>query len=230
MNWETEIYDDWFNGIDEANKIPDSKTMRKWFMGGEDIDIEMKERYSILTDIYVPEYNNVVELYSMLNEPIESIESNLFNWKKRFLGRIILGDQIFRHIYRGNKHAYIWERTNRNAVMNLMLKLQWNVEKVWSIFNPCEILFLLLPLVHYEPRRDNNIQYSISSNTYYEINKVLNFWKESLDLVKSLVMNNKDDIIKYTDFINKAIRNVRRHYEELKMNDGRYSSRDTMYS
>ena len=225
INWEEEVYDFWF---ENNNEIPNGKDNKRWFMGGVDMDNLIKKRFYSLVGFYEPDYVNTMDLYNIINEPIDVLLKNLDKWKKKLIGRIILGDQIFRHFYRGELYSFAWEKYNRNVIMNLFGKLSWNVKKIWDLFTVGELLFLLLPLVHYEPGRGNKYKSGLTIYTFFEIEKTLNFWKECLDKLPTLVKS-EDKLPLFKKFVEKAIHNVRRHYEELKMNNGCYVKRNELY-
>lgn len=217
MNWEKDVYEYWFS---ECGDVPTSKQNRRWFMGGDVVDNEVKSRFWSIAELYEANYDNSFDLYKLVDVSLEYIEENLIEWKKIFLGRIIMGDQIFRHIYRNEVYSYHWERPNRNVVMKLMSKLEWNDERLVKNFSLAEILFLMLPLVHYEPGRGNRPDFYVKKIYYFEIEKVLAVWK-------NILKNETDD--NRIRFVNKAIHNVKKHYEELKMNKGCYPNRNKFY-
>ena len=208
-DWEKEVYNYWFSDCDN---IPSSKKIRGWFMDGRKYDNDIKSRFGNIADLYTPSDENVLLLNQMVMQKSLYLSDK---WRITFIGRIIMSDQLFRHIYRGSRDAFSWEFQNRDIIMKLFEDiLKWNVNIIFELFSFSEVLFLLLPLIHYEPGENSE---------FHEINKVLVFWKKSFDKLDEIVDNKLKENAKL--FIERAINNVERHYEQLKTNNGYYPER-----
>ena len=224
MNVFKDVYVFWLDGVGE---VPSSSNNKRWFMSGEKMDIDIRRNFELMGVLFSPDYDNIMEYYNLVNKPINELLKNWDEFKIAFMGRVIFTDQFFRHIFRNEAHAYVWELINRNVIIEFLKKISFSGKELFKLFSLAEILFLLLPLVHYEPGRGNKMRIGLNKCFYFEIEKVLNIWKEIDEKLPELVDENK--INDYRQFIGKAIHNVKRHYEELKMNNGVYPKRNDIY-
>ncbi|GAB4229514.1 MAG: CBU_1079 family Dot/Icm type IV secretion system effector [Chlamydiales bacterium] len=129
----------WFGPLESPEDFPKER-LSLWYFGGEDIDQEMRERYS---------------------EWVEwAATGKLDHWNKTPRGRlalIILLDQLPRHMYRDTPQAYQYDPTARKILFEGLAK---GDDK--ALF-PVEKMFFYVPLQHAE-----NLDLQIFSVALYE--------------------------------------------------------------
>ena len=121
-----ELLDYWF---DKSSNLPTKEEMRKWFLKSRLYDNIITEKFS---EFYHSERLNPFPLTNAYN-PIS---------KEEILSRIILFDQIPRHLFRNSYRQFEFGEILPEYVLRNIGTL--------SHFTPKEALFFLMPLQHSE--------------------------------------------------------------------------------
>ena len=151
------VYDYWFNKFNNP---------LKWLYAGKKYDQEIIDTFQkIHLECYQKKYDN-------------------FKTAKNILVRIIILDQLSRHIYRNNKKQYHYDNIARNLTLNNLHLL--------SELDFYETIYFLMPLNHSENISDKDI--------------LIEYYKKLI----TRFIERKDKINKFINIINKKKISTRR--------------------
>ena len=122
------ILEYWFENVDDSTIIRNNASpFNKWFSGGRDIDLEIKEKFE--------------------SDLINAIKGNYQSWEMTppgLLALIILFDQFSRNIYRNTPQMYDFDSSALNLVTRLVKSGEDKKLKI------VERMFVYLPFSHSE--------------------------------------------------------------------------------
>lgn len=142
-----EILDFWFGNIDKLSS-PEKNKIPLWFMKSDELDNQIKEKFS-------GELENVIDNANYLEEADKA------------LALIILIDQFSRNIFRNNKRAFEKDHIALDTALKAINK---GFDKQ---FHPVKRIFFYLPLEHSEDLEMQNKCVKIMKKMVDEIDPIL---------------------------------------------------------